>query len=549
MEQKAGSVKQHDREGELSDDQRAAKPPIARRPEATASGRLERTGEPVVGRAERRQEPREKACDDRDAGSECENGGVHANRIDQAQPPQSVHLGGDSAGHPEGHQQTETAAAEPQQERFRHELPDDAASSGPECAVYGDLLPPGRRPGEKQAGHVRAGNQEHEPDGSKEQQERCPDVADEDLVERPRREAHSGVRLGEAVFEAAAERAELGSSRLHGCHRAKAAEHAHVGVVLPPGRAGCREVIAAVPQRQPHGALPREVETGGHDADHSVRGPIEPDRSADHARIGSEPLPPQRVTEHDHAFLAGLVLLAMERPAKNGPHLEYVEELRADGPCGDPSRLAGARQRHLDLEHGRQRCKGGCPMFLQAHEVRRRETPVALPSLDERFERQQPVRLVERQRPQEDPMDDAEDRRRQPDAERERDHGCDGEARASSKRPGRIPEILAGLLQQDPSPHGASILDDERDVADVAPRRGSRLLLGQAAALRSAASSAMWKAELLPKVGFLAAPPGRPAQFAEGHAHRFSLPIGRRPRERARRTSCRLRDSSRRRVL
>ena len=251
MEKQARPVKQHDREGQLCDHERAAKPPPAIRRKAAASGRLKPTSQPIVCRPERWKESREHGCDDRDAGGERQDRCVDSNRIGQIEAPQRLDLcGNDSPRHPERQQKTEAAAAESQQERFGHELADDAASPGPECASYGNLFSTGGRPREQQACDVRAGNQQHEPDGSKEQQKRRPHVADDLLVERPGRETDAGVRLGELLFETAAQRSELGvepprGSPRNGGGRARARMRCSSGRPCWPPRSSCGRRAAA----------------------------------------------------------------------------------------------------------------------------------------------------------------------------------------------------------------------------------------------------------------------------------------------------------------
>ena len=250
--------------------------------------------------------------------------------------------------------------------------------------------------------------------------------------------------------------------------------------------------------------------------------PIEQDRAADHAGIGAEVLLPQRVAEHDHAVLARLVLLSMERAAEHRAHLEHVEELRAHCAALDPSRVAGPGQRRIAVEDGCHVRKGARPLFVQAHEVRRGETAVTAPALDERVQCQQPVWFIERERPQKDPVDDAEDRRRQPDAEGERDHSREGETRSARKRPGRVPKILTGLFQHDPAPRGARVLRDERDIAEVAPGRHSRLLVVQASRLALVGFLSQVEVQFFTKVGFFPAPPDPPTQLAKKHGHHGS---------------------------
>ena len=75
--------------------------------------------------------------------------------------------------------------------------------------------------------------------------------------------------------------------------------------------------------------------------------------------------------------------------------------------------------------------------------------------------------MVERQRPQEHAVDDREHRRRRADAEREREHGDDGERRRSAQATPRIGEIAPQRLEAAATPHIARYLRDMRDVAEL----------------------------------------------------------------------------------
>jgi hypothetical protein len=85
------------------------------------------------------------------------------------------------------------------------------------------------------------------------------------------------------------------------------------------------------------------------------------------------------------------------------------------------------------------------------------------------------------QRPQQHGVDDAVDRRRQPDAEgqchddRERKRGVAPQVSRG------IARILAHLIEPARHPHAAHVFLDARDVAELANRRRARLVLGHAA--------------------------------------------------------------------
>ena len=212
---------------------------------------------------------------------------------------------------------------------------------------------------------------------------------------------------GKRSFEAAAQGTELvsaaGSVASAPWRRPRTRTYA---LFFRPCRAGRREIVAAVQQRS-RGRVRPDSQARLHDADHGVRHSIEQNRSADYTRIGAEPLLPQRVADHHDAFLAGLVFFAMGRLARTG-RTWNTSKNTALTTAPSSSRLASSRQRHITLEDSGQVPERLCLLFAQAHEVRRRQTAVTPPALDERIEHEQPVRVVEWERSQEDSVDDAQ---------------------------------------------------------------------------------------------------------------------------------------------
>ena len=77
------------------------------------------------------------------------------------------------------------------------------------------------------------------------------------------------------------------------------------------------------------GAGQREVERRRHDPDDAPRLGIDQDVAPDDARIPAEALAPQRVTEHDHGALAGL-LLGRAKPAARTAETPSVENTLAE---------------------------------------------------------------------------------------------------------------------------------------------------------------------------------------------------------------------------
>ena len=65
-------------------------------------------------------------------------------------------------------------------------------------------------------------------------------------------------------------------------------------------------------------------------------------------------------------------------------------------------------------------------------------------------------------------VDQREERRIGADANREREHRCQGEAGGFRERPARVADVLPGLLEPGPPPLGAGVFGGEREVAELA---------------------------------------------------------------------------------
>ena len=65
-------------------------------------------------------------------------------------------------------------------------------------------------------------------------------------------------------------------------------------------------------------------------------------------------------------------------------------------------------------------------------------------------------------------VDQREERRIGADADREREHRCQGEAGGFRERPDRVADVLPGLLEPGPPPLGAGVFGGEREVAELA---------------------------------------------------------------------------------
>ena len=146
------------------------------------------------------------------------------------------------------------------------------------------------------------------------------------------------------------------------------------------------------------------------------------------------------VPEDGDLRAARLVLPRAEAAAQHGPHAQHVEEARAHRGALEPRRRAAAGHRHAVAVDGGQRLEG-LRLRLDVEEVLRRVDTVSGPPRPARSD--EPVGLGERQRLQQDCVDDAEDRAVRADAEGQRRDGHEREAGRLPQPSQRVDEVLA----------------------------------------------------------------------------------------------------------
>ena len=124
---------------------------------------------------------------------------------------------------------TRSSTADRDERALREQLPKDARPTGAERHANGQLALAGRRPGEEQVGEVRAGDEQHEPDGDEEDEKTWTHPADELPLERL--DGHLDVRVGARVLALELQRdgieLRLGLDELDA--RPEATDHRHVG--------------------------------------------------------------------------------------------------------------------------------------------------------------------------------------------------------------------------------------------------------------------------------------------------------------------------------
>jgi hypothetical protein len=197
-------------------------------------------------------------------------------------------------------------------------------------------------------------------------------------------------------------------------------------------------------ERQPQLLAVREREALRHHADDGPRDAVRLHRPPQHVAGPAEPVAPQLIAEDDHRVPARPVLRFPEGPPEDGPHPQQLEDVVIEVPAGEPLGLAVAF-REVDLGHVERpetlEDRLLIPEVREVLPVDRHEVDVArrVGAADDHHA----VGPLEREPLEEHAVHDAEDRRGEPDAERERDDDGEREAGTLEQHPdaeAKVPE-------------------------------------------------------------------------------------------------------------
>ena len=339
---------------------------------------------------------------------------------------------------------------------FRDELAGDARRRRAECAPHRDFLRPRGPACDEQPGDVHARNQQDERDRANEHIQRRPHAPQHDVGERFDEHTAAAIR-GISAFQRRRNRPELALGRFRRLTRREPAEHEdrmglarqrlRIGAQRDPdvdarGLAAIREAARIGRRRQ---ELQRpEVAGIGHDADDGVRPFVEAEDAADRGGGAARGLPRERLADDRGIARADRIFLGGEPAAGNLTDAQHREQFPGHAERCDPERLAVGRS-EIDLcrHQRRQRLDAGAlaaEVEVIGHRrrlARRAAVAVGLPDHHE------PVELVERRRPQQDRVHDAENGCVGADPERERQDGGRGESRTPGQQPQGNAKVLS----------------------------------------------------------------------------------------------------------
>ena len=410
-------------------------PPLA--PPRALSRRAARQA--LAAELQRRQDAERQARRQRDRERERDNGGVHPDVL------QAGEIGGlhrdqrprrDVRDRKPG-----DCASRTKDDRLCEELAKQPHPTGAERGANGQLRLACRCAREKEVGDVRAGHEQHEADGAEENQQRPSNIPQQHVVEGKSVERQRVVRLAKRRLKLCADSPQVtvGLRERHAWLRP--CDHREELASSSFRSRGAERVV--VHERRVDLRIVEQARSRGEDADDFHRRARDRDRAAEHARVAAELALPEPVIEHGHPGMSRLVLTRQQAPAERDRQAKQAEQAVAHVRSADLARFAGA-------QHGEHAARIRLDLLerprvlADAHEVRRRQRVGRAVGI-ERGDPIQPIRIPERQRRQQDALDDAEDGAVRPDSERQRRQGHGGEARRAAQHPQRVPDILAQL--------------------------------------------------------------------------------------------------------
>jgi hypothetical protein len=178
------------------------------------------------------------------------------------------------------------------------------------------------------------------------------------------------------------------------------------------------------------------LDPAGHHADHGVRLPVEAQMAADRRRVAAEDPPPQCVAQEDHLLVPDLTLGVGEGPAQGGTNGHHAEKgrshIRHADPGGKPVQAEGEAaviEERLVLERGDRAQAVIVVGDARDRTVGDTRLRVAVAHQDD------PVRLGNRKRTEEDVVDHGEEGGVCPDTQGEGQNHRDAERAIPQEQP------------------------------------------------------------------------------------------------------------------
>ncbi len=433
LDQQARRDEQHQGQGHLRHDQGRPQPPVLEAHGSAAATVLERLGQAAAGHLQGGRDSRDDSRGEDDDKPIDEDPGI------EAQPLHAGHVGRDDAAQPtdaeNGEPESERTTGNGEQERFGEQLAHQTSPRRTQRGAHRDLPVAGGRARQQEIGDVGTGDEEHEEHRHQANGPRLPRGAVHDLVEQGHGvRAHPQVTGRIKLRDLLGDAAELAVQLVEGRPRAQQPHH-------PQVMARAKRIGSDLEGRVE--VAPLVAEAGRQDPDDGVGLPVEPDRTADRLRIGTEMDAPERIGEHHHFAAPGLLLFGLEKAALRGLNAEDGKEVRAHAGAAHPFRAPAVGHVVVAARVGGHGHRLALPPPI--HEVGNRDAallPAALlvvgPDLDH------PVHVGVIHRPDQNEIHARENRHVDRDTERQ-GHGRDGK---ESRRLAQGPESVFDVLEQ-----------------------------------------------------------------------------------------------------
>ena len=426
-----GRDEQAEGERELEDDEQVHDAPDTH-PRGPAGIVAERGGEIAVRRPQRGQQPGEEAAGQHHGEHEPEDPYVQPRRH-----PDRHALAEGAAQRLDAQrrdQHGEDAAEHGEQQRLDENLADDARAAGAERGDDGQVPAPVHRAHEQQVGNVHARHHQHQQDRAQHRDHGAAGIlTGEARGERLHGDAHVGIALRVALRHAARYHIHLCCGLATADPVAQPPDH----IEGRPGRIGHQGGIDD--ERQPQVAAIGETKRLRHDPDDAVRTPVHEHGPAQHRGIAPEAIAPHVVAEQHHRRRG---IIGTDGAADLRAYSQHREQLGRRPGRTPAVRAAFRAQRRRAVPERGDRLEGTL-LLPPGDPVAGGRTPaLAARAVRPALEVDDALRLLEREAAQHHPVHHAEHGCGQANAQREGQHGEEGEARLAQQRPGCLAQLV-----------------------------------------------------------------------------------------------------------
>ena len=353
----ARARKEHERQHDFSDDQRAGPAPGAQAAGAAAAAAfLHHLVDVGLGHVKRWREAEDERGRDAHPRKEDDDDGIDR----ELHPVRLALVGQHRVEDPDaaqGQAQPEHAADARQQDAFDQQLTHDPPAARAERHADRNLARPLCRPREQQVGDVGAGDQQHEADRAHQRPEDQRNLRAGDAVVV---ENEIGldvlVGVGKIVRELVFDDLQLGA-RLRQRHTGFQPPH---HLELADGALGIAQLRRQRRHRNPEIGIERELHVRRHHPDHRGHQTVDLDTAADHLRIAAVAVLPNPVPEHHGRLRARAIVSRTEVAADHRTLADHLKRVGGDvGAAELLGRLAFVR--HVDARAHEHRQAGVGP--------------------------------------------------------------------------------------------------------------------------------------------------------------------------------------------